>query len=891
MSRRFLAPEVVQTSALDCGPAALKALLEGFGVPTGYDRLREACQTDLDGTSIDTIEEVAGELGLAAEQVMVPPDHLARDPATLPAIVVVRLPQNLTHFVLVWRRLGPFFQIMDPATGRRWVRVRDFLDEVYLHQMAASGETWKAWASSFAAVGVLTRRLARAGLRAPCETVAEAQRCAGWQALATLDAAARMTETLVARRAIRRGSEAEELLRGLVEAPPLIPARYWNAKPVADAPPEAGARLTGAVLVRVSGGAAAAACPAYRGRSRDVAAAVAEKRPAPFRQLFGYLRREPPLTLALVAGAAVAAAACLVAEPLLLRAAVDFRSHLTASDQRVRALGYLVLFGATVLLLEHTILAEALRLGRLMEARFRVEWLGRLAASSERYFRSRLVSDMAERTHAAHYLHDYPHLAGRLVQAAVTLALVSAGIALVAPASAGLVAAASAVTLALALAFVPAVQRHDVRVRTHAGALARFYLDALRGTTAIRAHSGEAAVRREHESLLVEWNRASRAHAFSLLAFETLQAAAGFVFAVWIVHRALAGAHEPAAILLLAYWAFTYPRLGVEIASLVKQRAEQRSVALRLIEPWRRDEPADAPAEDAATVERPATGVAVRMRGLSVRAGGHTILHHVDLELSPSEHVAIVGASGAGKSALVGVLLGWHPVAAGDLEVDGRPLTEACLAGLRARTAWVDPTIQLWNDSLDRNVTYGAPSSDTKALAAALKGASLYDLVERLTGLQGVVGEGGGLLSGGEGQRIRLARALLRREARLAVVDEAFRGLDRDTRRRLLDHARTVWRGATLLCVTHDIHDTLAFDRVLVMAGGTIVESGAPVSLAAQPQSQYARLLGLEREAQALRTDSRTWRHLRLDRGEIAWQAPHPRSDGERTLTADMAPR
>ena len=81
--RRLLAPEVVQTSSMDCGPAALKCLLEGHGVPVSYGRLREACQTDVDGTSIDTLEVVARQLGLAAEQVMVPVDHLLADPETL----------------------------------------------------------------------------------------------------------------------------------------------------------------------------------------------------------------------------------------------------------------------------------------------------------------------------------------------------------------------------------------------------------------------------------------------------------------------------------------------------------------------------------------------------------------------------------------------------------------------------------------------------------------------------------------------------------------------------------------------------------------------------------------------------------------------------------------
>ena len=73
---RLLIPEVVQTSAMDCGPASLKCLLEGFGISVSYGRLREACQTDVDGTSIDTMEEVAVQLGLDAEQVMIPTDHV-----------------------------------------------------------------------------------------------------------------------------------------------------------------------------------------------------------------------------------------------------------------------------------------------------------------------------------------------------------------------------------------------------------------------------------------------------------------------------------------------------------------------------------------------------------------------------------------------------------------------------------------------------------------------------------------------------------------------------------------------------------------------------------------------------------------------------------------------
>ena len=85
--RHFLIPEVVQTSAMDCGPASLKALLAGFEIPVNYGHLREACMTDVDGTSIDTLEEIAVALGLDAIQTMLPVDHLLlSETQALPAL-------------------------------------------------------------------------------------------------------------------------------------------------------------------------------------------------------------------------------------------------------------------------------------------------------------------------------------------------------------------------------------------------------------------------------------------------------------------------------------------------------------------------------------------------------------------------------------------------------------------------------------------------------------------------------------------------------------------------------------------------------------------------------------------------------------------------------------
>src|SRR5262245_53526860 len=174
--RRFLVPEVVQTSGMDCGPAALKCLLEGFGISASYGRLREACQTDVDGTSIDVVEEAAKVLGLDAVQVMMPVDHLLLDESdALPAIVVVVQPGGITHFVVVWRRWGPFVQVMDPALGRRWMRRTELLRDVYVHTHPVPPDDWHAWAKSEDFLGPLRRRIRSAGCGREAESlIAEA---------------------------------------------------------------------------------------------------------------------------------------------------------------------------------------------------------------------------------------------------------------------------------------------------------------------------------------------------------------------------------------------------------------------------------------------------------------------------------------------------------------------------------------------------------------------------------------------------------------------------------------------------------------------------------------------------------------------------------------------
>ncbi len=161
-------------------------------------------------------------------------------------------------------------------------------------------------------------------------------------------------------------------------------------------------------------------------------------------------------------------------------------------------------------------------------------------------------------------------------------------------------------------------------------------------------------------------------------------------------------------------------------------------------------------------------------------------------------------------------------------------------------------------------------------------------VLERLPyGLRTTLGDGGALVSGGEGQRVRLGRAMLRPGVRLVILDEPFRGLDREGRRVLMARVRELWRDATLICITHDVSETRSFGRVLVVDEGRIVEDGDPAELAEQLGSRYGKLLDAEETVRAGLWSSSDWRQLHIDDGRLLEESrplPIARRPWERTV-------
>lgn len=864
---------------MDCGPAALKSLLGGFGIDASYGRLREACQIDLDGTSIDTLEEVAVQLGLTAEQVMVPADHLLASAArTLPALVVVRQPNGMTHFLVVWRAVGRFVQVMDPGSGRHWWTARQLLESLYVHRMPVPAAGWREWAGTPDFVDPLRGRLIDLGLsREEAERrIDTALADPDWKAIAALDASARMVRSVIDAGGLRRGRTAARLLGSVFEKARVtadqaggpVPDAYWSVRP--DPRDSEQLLFRGAVLVRIRGrreeGSGEAA-----GLSPELAAALSEPPVRPGRVLLRLLREGGAAGPAALVLALVAAGLGVAFEALLFRAFFDLGRELGIADQRLAAVSLLLAFVAALLFLDLPVTLGSLRLGRHLETRLRLAFLEKVPRLADRYFHSRLTSDMAERSHSVHRLRLVSELGESFLRSAFELLFTVAGIVWLDPGIAPLALLTGVIVVGVPAVMLPFLQEWDLRLRSHTGALSRFYLDALLGLFPIRTHGAQKAVRRQHESLLVEW---ARAH----LKLRTVEVTADAIVQVIMLAliAALVFSHLSrqgldGGVLLIFFWAMNVFTLGHMLTLMIAtQYPSHRNVALRLLEPLGAPEEG----EGVETIEKDAksasSGVGLAFQAVSVRAAGHTILAGIDLTVAPGEQVAIVGPSGAGKSSLLGLLLGWHRPAEGRVRIDGDPLDGKRLAALRRETAWVDPAVQIWNRSFLENLRYGSVDTLDRPLDGVVRQADLAGVLRKLPqGLQTALGEGGGLVSGGEGQRVRFGRALLKPGARLVLLDEPFRGLDRERRRELLARARRHWQGATFLCVTHDVGETLGFERVLVVEGGRIVEDGRPEDLAATPGSRYRVLLDAEQEVREGLWASGVWRRLRMEAGSL----------------------
>ncbi len=224
---------------------------------------------------------------------------------------------------------------------------------------------------------------------------------------------------------------------------------------------------------------------------------------------------------------------------------------------------------------------------------------------------------------------------------------------------------------------------------------------------------------------------------------------------------------------------------------------------------------------------------------------GRPVLHDIDLTLGRGEIVALVGPSGAGKSTLLSLLPRFYEVTGGAILIDGRDLRELTLASLRAQIGVVTQQTILFNDTVRYNVAYGSLAAREEEILAALKSAHAYDFVASLPrGLDTVIGEQGVRISGGERQRLAIARALLK-DPPILLLDEATSELDSESEREVQHALDRLMVGRTTLVIAHRLSTVRNARRIVVLEEGRVVESGQHADLLAAGGS-YRRLYEMQ---------------------------------------------
>ena len=230
------------------------------------------------------------------------------------------------------------------------------------------------------------------------------------------------------------------------------------------------------------------------------------------------------------------------------------------------------------------------------------------------------------------------------------------------------------------------------------------------------------------------------------------------------------------------------------------------------------------------------------------------VLHHVSFSVMPDTMTALVGPSGGGKSTIANLIARFWDVKSGHVLLRGRDIREISLADLMSQISMVFQTVYLFQDTVYNNISMGKPDASREEVYEAARKARCYDFIQELPdGFDTVIGEGGATLSGGEKQRISIARCILK-DAPIVILDEATASVDVDNERYIQEAISELVKGKTLLVIAHRLNTIKEADQILVISEGSIVQKGTHSELMTEE--------GIYREYVNIREKSAGWNLL-----------------------------
>jgi len=356
------------------------------------------------------------------------------------------------------------------------------------------------------------------------------------------------------------------------------------------------------------------------------------------------------------------------------------------------------------------------------------------------------------------------------------------------------------------------------------------------------------AARREQQRLTVKIEDEMQAQRASLRSLERLRLFHAFtVFGVtagvlvWSVELWRRGQISTGDVVLTTTLGFTVLHASRDFAmalvDMVQQFAKLGEAVQVLGLPHEMQDSADA---------RPLLigGGAISFRGVSFTyPSGQTVLKEFALDVPAGQKIGLVGRSGAGKSTIIALLQRLYDPAAGEVLVDGQNIAGVTQESLRGSIAIVQQDISLFHRSLLENLRYGRPEASDEEVFRAVEAAKCTEFINQMPeGFDTLVGERGMKLSGGQRQRLAIARAFLM-NAPIVLLDEATSSLDTESEQAIQEALSRLFKGRTVLAIAHRLSTLDAFDRIVVLDRGRIVEDGPPRRLL-QTKGVYSRMYG-----------------------------------------------